>query len=1017
MVNSNQQKLIIANPKQQECIDTIDGAVMVLAGPGTGKTFTIIQRIKHMLQKGILPETILCLTFSEAAANEMKIRLVKEVGAEASSVEISTYHAFCSGIISQYPSEFELGERFEVIDELEKYKLMKESIDEYKPKYLLAKDYNPYYYVFPLLDSVNEIKRSRTSEKKYFQILESDWGTKLQELLEDKKEQEELAKLGKRNHLKGATDKIIKLEDTINKAKEAWEVIQIYRKKMLRKNLIDFNDMINLVLEVFESNPEFRAEVKSKYKYLLIDEYQDTNKSQNELIFSLAGEEPSANVMVVGDDDQIIFRFQGANTNNLELFLQKYPNTKMICLNENNRSTQVILDLSREVLRQTPARLEDNMTFEKFEISKKLTAKNSDVISKERKAELHTFFDSIHEINFIIDKIQEIIKENPDLPLSEIAVLAKTNQELELFADTLKNKEIPFQTNKKKDIFSLKPSLLTYLYLKAIDNNKLYGAGLFGILGHPPFNLNPEDYAFLVKQAKIYRKDFITLMKENLKTAKWTDRERIEKFVNTFDEIKEFQGRENLYNLILQVLNKTGILNYFVQNSSDIIEDMAAIKKLTDEARNFGRKNPSKNLSDFLEHLDISIKEGINLEIDEENLVKNAVQLVTAHKSKGREFSYVFIYNTNSKNWEEAPNREKLKIPTEKTCFSDDLQEDKLAESGRLLFVAITRAKYGLFLSHPLTTNQKLSKFISHLCENNSFLNKKVHELKAEEIALEYKKFFDSPAIYINSSYLEELRAHAKSHVMSATSLRDYEDCSRKFLYAHIYKIPSIDYINPNLSFGSCIHKAIEICTKTALEKNEYPSKEFMISFFKDSLDRHPFEFQEQKENFVTKGENAVNNFYESFIITPIKNILSSEMNFNDIPFGENFIDGKIDRIERNESGNLTVIDFKTGSPKTKSSIENGENAYLLDQLRFYKLLYETKFPQTKIEKGSIVFVEEPKAYDFELTEEDIELIKEKISQTYEKINKLEIEPLDRNEQKNGCKFCNYKLLCKLNCI
>jgi len=198
--------------------------------------------------------------------------------------------------------------------------------------------------------------------------------------------------LGKRNRLKTVEKEISKIEEQIEKAKEAWDIVEIYIKRMQENNLIDFNDMINFVLNTFENDPEFAENIRSKYKYLLVDEYQDTNKSQNELIFALAGDSGSensfsgdnedSNILVVGDDDQVIYQFQGAQTDNLEKFLNTYKNAKVICLEENNRSTQTVLDLSREILKQTPARLEDNKEFQQYGINKTLIAKNPEYYRK-----------------------------------------------------------------------------------------------------------------------------------------------------------------------------------------------------------------------------------------------------------------------------------------------------------------------------------------------------------------------------------------------------------------------------------------------------------------------------------------------------------------------------------------------------------------------------------------------------------------------------------------------------------
>ena len=1032
IIKPREPKTITPNSKQIECIKTLDGPVMVLAGPGTGKTFTIIQRIKYMLEEDILPETILCLTFSEAAANEMKIRLVKEVGTVASSVEISTYHAFCNNIISQFPVKFELMEKFNIIDDLTKYSLMREIVDEYKPKFLLARDYDPYYYVKPLTKAVDEIKLNRVNKDKYFEVLENgkNWGAKLQELLTDKAEQEELAKIGKRNHLKTTDKEIIKLEEYIDKAKEAWDIIKLSTKRMQDNNLIDFNDMINFVLNAFENDPEFARGIRSKYKYLLIDEYQDTNKSQNQLIFELASDNENANIMVVGDDDQIIYQFQGAQTDNLEKFLKTYSKTKVVCLEENNRSSQTILDLSRKILKQTPARLEDNKSFEKFDITKELTAKNLAVISQERKVELHSFADTVQEINYIVDKVQEVIKENPQLALNEIAILTRTNPELEIFSDIFKNKGIPFQTNKKKDIFSLKPSLLTYLYLKVLDNHQLYSAGLFGMLNHAPFSFDVNDFTYLVKNTKkvvktdsgdkVEHRNFISVIKEDLDSREWSDREKIENFIQTFDVLKELQAKDNVYNLIIHVLNKTGILKYYADNPEYVFDNIASIKKLTDLARSFQVKNPSGNLSEFLNYLDTSLKQEIPLSIEDNDIVKNAVQLVTCHKSKGREFSYVFLYNLNSKKWEKSPARDNLKIPVEKASFSDDPAEEKDAETGRLLFVAMTRAKYALYLTHSIMVkgkSEELSKFISHIADNEKIIKKHIYELTPEELAQEYINQFTLPEIYICDNYLEGLRERAKRHVMSATSLNAYNACPRKFLYSHIYRIPVFEYISPALAFGTAVHESFEKFTKIAMEQKIYPDKEALVSYFINDLNEQLFATPEERSNFMLRGENVLTAYYDRFVSIPINNVISAELDLRNITVGDYMVKGKIDRIEKTENG-YTVVDFKTGKTRSKKSIEEGNKIDYMDQLRFYKLLYETQYPDRKVHIASLIFVEEPRTLDFELIQDDVEIIKDKIFTAFKSIHKLEFDACDQpKQQADGCKFCNYKLLCKLNTV
>ena len=334
-------KTICPNAGQQECIKTLNGPVMVLAGPGTGKTFTIIQRIKFMIESGIAPDSILCLTYSEAAANEMKARLVKEIGTVAASVTIHTYHAFCNEIIRQNPMEFELLDGVGLVDDITKRTLMSEVIDEVKPKFYKTKWGDSKYFIPELLGAVDEIKKNQVTKEDYFNTLQThpQWGGKMKELEEEYKTREEKGKLVKtflnsyENHKK-----------KLGKAREAWEIFEKYDIKLKQNNFIDFNDMINLVLETFDTNEDFLKHVSAKYRYFLVDEYQDTNYAQNKIVFKLAQGAGCDNIFVVGDDDQIIYEFQGAKTDTLAKFLSLYPATKVICLNENNRSTQNILD-------------------------------------------------------------------------------------------------------------------------------------------------------------------------------------------------------------------------------------------------------------------------------------------------------------------------------------------------------------------------------------------------------------------------------------------------------------------------------------------------------------------------------------------------------------------------------------------------------------------------------------------------------------------------------------------------
>ena len=321
---------ILPNKKQQECIENIEGRYLVLAGPGTGKTFTMIQRIKYMLEQGINPEKILCLTFSDAAANEVRTRLEKELQKADTGVNVYTYHGFCNGIITDNLIDFELPENFKVIPPAVSTIFLKECVDEINPVAYRTKRNNPYHFISRIAKGIDAIKMNRLTGEKFKHNIEvnPDWKPQLAALEKELKEKTEQGK----NIPQRIPNGIENVKKNIARAEELWKFYELYRSKMEEQHYVDFNDMINLVLDKFEEDAGFLSQIANKYDYILVDEYQDTNRNQNEIVFQLAGAQESKNVFVVGDDDQIIFTIQGARFGTIVGFLATFAVRKVIFL-------------------------------------------------------------------------------------------------------------------------------------------------------------------------------------------------------------------------------------------------------------------------------------------------------------------------------------------------------------------------------------------------------------------------------------------------------------------------------------------------------------------------------------------------------------------------------------------------------------------------------------------------------------------------------------------------------------
>ena len=1012
------------NEKQQLAIRAIDGQVMVLAGPGTGKTFTIIERIKYMIKhEKISPERILCMTFSEAAASEMKTRLEKEIGQAAYSVKIDTYHAFCSEIIREYPNKFGLKEDFEVIDDLKKFTLMKEVLSEYKPKLNKSKMGDIFGEIDNLISKVSKIKRSLVTKEEFDFIAKNGfaWQGEISRL------EEKIAEAKSKNRgTKGNEEKIEEIKNKIEKAQEVWEIYELYNKKIHDNNLIDFDDMIIMVLDKFKEDKEFLREISHHWDYICVDEYQDTNNAQNSLIFTLEQGRGLGNLFVVGDDDQLIYAFQGAQMDTLEKFLELYPKTQVICLNENNRSTQTILDYSDAIISQDPLRIGNNPNFKSKNILKKLIAKNKDVIEKERKIQIHRFSDIKQENNFIIDEILKIlnsdelpVKENGDPDLSQIAVLASTNSELEEFATLLKGKGILYQIRTTKNIFEIKSVILTYFYLKVLENSKMFMDKLFGMLLCAPFSFDETDYSFLISKLNIKNgDDFISLIRQNL-NHNWTDKEKVHNFIKIYDELKQIKDGSSIKDTILAIINKTGILPHFASSPVNRYDNIMGLKKLLEQAENFSKFQRTYSITDFVKYLDLAYNNDIEIKTDEDLFTKNAIQLSTIHSSKGKEYSYVFMVNLISSKWESSTKScsddFSLPIRDYSNKFADlkDLKNTmKMSENLKKLFVGITRAKYGLYLTYSDYNGKKSQKMTSYLSNVlcPELVEHHSHSLDTEKFVNEIVKNLSQEKLNYSLSLRKEVESMMEDFVLSATSMNAYLNCPQNFLYSYVLRIPTQDTDTTALNYGNTIHSVMEWIYK---DNEDYPSLNEIQEKFKKELSLRPFNSKTTREMLEQRGLENLENFYPMLTATPFKRVIETETDIN--TYYENWkIKGKIDRVEKNDDGTYTICDYKTGNGEGKDrEIKEGgnyENYY--NQLKFYKLLYELEHPERTVSKAAVIYVETQNIIERQFTKEEMDNLKDNIKFVYENLQDLYFDVDTKDD--NKCKYCSFKQMCSL---
>lgn len=1016
--------VITPNEMQQKAIDILKGQVMLLAGPGTGKTFTVIHRIEKMLSDGIVPSSILCLTYSDAAANEMRQRLIKKMGVIASSVDIYTYHSFCNDIIRTYPSQFDLSVGVRVITDTEKITIMKECIDEVQLQFFVAPRGDRYYFTKNFVSHIEKLKSKRISKEEYHECILTN-PTLMPRLKELESEIYEREQRGETRN-KGRYQELEKIKTNIERAKELWALYEAYSEKMINNNLIDFSDMITFVLDEFEKDIGFLKEVSNKYTYFLVDEYQDTNELQNAIIFNLVDSNNEKNVFVVGDDDQIIYGFQGARIDTIENFLIKYPETKVICLQENNRSTQSILDFSYAVISQDEKRLENNPTFKSKNISKKLTAKNPKITPLDKKVRLFHFGESLQETNHIVDDIKNLIdsdncpiNDNGEKDLSKISIIAKKRSELQMYAEMLKGKNIPIQIDDGRSIFAIRSSILIYFYLKALTNNIFADDKLFGLLLSEPFKIDLEDYNKILKEKQLFRtdvpNDFISLMKV---MSDWKDEEKIKNFLETFKDLRKFAATNLLRNTIIEILNRTGILVAFHTEPKNKMENLMGIKKFIDEATEFGNLNRTASLIDFVKYLDDCLLNEIDITTDKNPIIQNAVQLTTYHGSKGREFDFVYLPNLISKNWEDFSMPGEYKLIIDEVLDPEVAKVKKDSELLKLLFVGITRAKHTLTISFADMDNghaNQITKYLANFAEYD--FEKQTFEYKEEDFTNEFIRSISRDVYDNKQAFINEIKERVNTTVLSPSRLNDYLDCPRKFFYTKIMKIDMEEGDWDNANFGTLIHELLEKSVRTAKDKGSYPDIDSIMKDFETGLNATRFTTEAKKEKFAKLGRQALESYYPHFIQIPVSRIEDIELSFYGVEIDGDLITGKIDRIERNDDGTYSLYDYKTGSPVPASQIGvGGYKEGYFNQLSFYKYAFE-KLSGKTVSKVGIIYVEEHERSVYkELDSSDITRIENLIKDTYKNIKELKFDPIP--EDMNGvCKFCAYKQLCRLDVI
>ncbi len=1015
------------NPQQQKAVDTIEGPVMVIAGPGTGKTQILAARIgKILLDTDVLPENILCLTYTDAGTIAMRKRLVQFIGADAYKVNIYTFHAFCNDVIQDNLSLFEKTS-LDAVSELESIQLFKTLIDAFPKNHLLKRYRGDVYY------EINNLKNLFSAIKR------EGWtapfiNQKIDEYITDLATRDEyIAKRAVKDFKKGEvrTDKIAEEAEKMEKLRAAVSEFDNYQNLMRKKNRYDFDDMINWVIKVFEENESVLSRYQEKFQYILVDEYQDTSGIQNRLVQLLISYWDKPNVFVVGDDDQSIYRFQGANVENMLSFANAYTkNLLTVVLTNNYRSTQPILDISKTLINKNEERLVKKIDG----LSKDLLASNAKIKEIKLPPIINEYNAVKEEMAGITNTIYDLLQQYQVAP-GKIAVIYKENKYGEELAKYFRLKGIPVYSKRNTNILEnpfVKKLILILRYLNA-EHDIPYGGDemLFEILHFDFYSIPPIEIAKLTVEvnSKRYGGEPTSIRKLLFDKANKPAKDLFDTGINqqlkkvsaTIEQLIADVSNVTLQQLFAQIIQHGGVLPYIMQ-SNDKIGLIQLLSALFDFIKEETSRNPLLDLKNLIAIIELMEKENLPLPMVQVAGNEKGVNLLTAHGSKGLEFEYVFFTGVNASSWEKKRKPGGgYKFPD--TMFSSSPSfgggQGEVEELRRLFYVALTRAEQHLYISYAKFKNDgkemEPSMFIAEILEQHSIAIEKIN-LSAEAMAAFELLQYNAQAPEIEKAEEDFITPILDKFVMNVTALSNYLKCPLQFYYQNLIRIPSGK--SEATEFGSAIHYALEkLFRKMQDGKNEtFPNKDEMIADFNWYMHRHRENFtKEAFDRRIEYGDVVLRNYYDKYIANWNK-VVAVERNIRGVVVNNVPLKGKLDKLEF-DGKNVNVVDYKSGDidkamPKLKAPHDKDTNGGdYWRQAVFYKILvdnYEQK--DWKVISTEFDFVEPDKKKDYRkekiiITPADTETVKQQITETWQKIQNREFYT---GCGKEDCHWCNF---------
>lgn len=1037
------------NARQKQAVDTIDGPVMVIAGPGTGKTELLSVRVANILQKtDTLPENILCLTFTESGQAAMRERLVGIIGKDAYKVSIHTFHSFGSEIMSHNREYFYRNALFEPADDVKQYEILRSIFEELDFSNPLSSMMNgEYTHLADVKRIISELKRSSaltsdellavleqgessldTIERILVPILSDrvgkTTGDKLRDALELVREHAEateplyevtpLARMiadsleamledtisvhptkpisaWKSNWLERNDAKSLVFKDRkrLAKMKSLCYVYYEYLARMEKQGLFDYDDMIMQVVHAIEVYDDLKFNLQEKYLYIMVDEFQDTNLAQMRILHNLTDNpvnEGNPNILVVGDDDQAVYGFQGADISNVLNFSLAYPNRELIVLTDNYRSGASILETSRTVISQGTDRLEERIP----ELDKQLVA--------QKKAPGEVSVWSVPNIDSeryaIVSDIKKAIDAGADP--SSIAVLSRRHADIQSLLPFFRRAGIPIRYEREESILDSAPIVALEQVARVVlalaeGDHGLFEALLPEMLAHPAWNITAHDLWRLSLDAYTSRQNWMEVMASTPKFSPiydWLTKRAADSIHTPLEPMIDL--------LIGRTEDEADVSPYFTyffspdvlaEKPDAYIECLSALRTIRARLRDH-QPGQVISLKEFVSFIELHRRLDISITSTSSSLAADvpAVQLLTAHKSKGLEFDTVYVFNSVDSVWGQSARSVSRSI-----SYPENLP---LAPTGntaderlRLFYVAMTRAKHTLVLSYAEANDSDKKTLPADFLLSVEVPVRELPEPTQQERTETAELAWYEPLVTPNNDLKTLLAPQIEKFRLSATSLNSFLDVTRggpqHFLLNNLLHFPKTK--PAPASYGTAIHWTMQQIHLHMAATGEYKPLEDSLRDFELALTKERLSVTDF-QHYLQQGSEHLPAFLNSGVL-PFSRSQKAEVSFNyqDVHIENARITGSLDVMDIDtDEKTVCVTDYKTGHPSR--SWDRGDDATKLklhkyrQQLIFYKLLVENSsdYHNYTVTDGQLAFIEPTKAgesivLELDLTAEDID--------------------------------------------